>query len=950
MNSLKSLFVTAGQAPWLDYLRHDLVENGTLANLIANDGLRGLTSNPSIFEKSIGHDQYYVGAIERIQAGGDHGVSALYEELAVADIRAAADVLRAVYTESLRADGYVSLEVSPYLAHDTTKTVAEADRLWRSVDRPNLMVKVPATEAGIPAIRQLIGRGININVTLLFSISAYERVVEAYISGLEDLLASDGNPAQVASVASFFVSRIDTAVEHALKARGGAAPKLEARIAIANAKLAYARSKALFAGPRWQRLAAAGARRQRLLWASTGTKNPALPDTIYVEQLVARDTVNTMPPATMDAFRDHGQVVPDSAEQDLDVAAANLDALAGVGISLDQITQDLVDDGVRQFADAFDGVLGAVARVRRQLAEGEVEALAVDAGSPAFADAYGKELEQWRRTGSIRALWAANAALWTGGDEGKWLGWLNVIDQELGGIAELQAFTGEVRARGTTDVVLLGMGGSSLGAEVLGAMLDPAGGTRVHVLDSTDPAQIAAVETAIDFASTLFIVSSKSGTTLEPCALLAYFLERARQYAGADAGRNFVAITDPDSALEKQARDLKFWRVFHGIPDIGGRFSVLSKFGLVLAAAIGIDVANLLRTAQPMVRSCAEDVPPAENPGIRLGVALGVAARDFHRDKITIVTSPGIATLGAWLEQLLAESTGKQGKGLVPVDGEKLTTPEHYGADRVFIAIDLAAEADKARRATLNALAKAGHPVIRITLPDAWHVGGEFFRWEIAVAVAGAVIGIDPFDQPEIDASKLWTRARMEQAAQQGGTPGEAPVISENGLALYAAPDDAEACGRHNSAAGCLRAHLARARSGVNYVALLAYLPRTREHAQQLQGLQAIIRDGTAAATCAGFGPRFLHATGQTYKGGPPTGVFLQVTCDDPSDIAVPGQRYSFGMVKQAQARGDLEMLRSRGRPALHVHLRDADGGLPALTEAVKLALRSNGQPDRGPR
>jgi transaldolase/glucose-6-phosphate isomerase len=363
MNPLKQL-EACGQSPWLDALKRSLIETGELRTLIERDGVKGVTSNPSIFEKAIGETREYVGAIKQFQAQGDHSVTAIYEHLAFADIRAAADVLRPVYDATQGRDGYISLECSPYLAGDTGATVAEALRLWTAVARPNLMVKVPATPAGLPAIQQLTARGLNINITLLFSVSVYEQVAEAYISGLEQWQRDGGDVSKIGSVASFFVSRIDTAVDKRLDKLGDsqAAERFRGKAAIANAKLAYARYKALFSGLRWQLLAASGARTQRLLWASTGTKNPAYKDTMYVEALTGRDTVNTIPPVTMDAFRDHGEVTPDAIEQDVEGARALLAGLERHGVSLKEITDELVADGVRLFADAFDKLLGAVAK------------------------------------------------------------------------------------------------------------------------------------------------------------------------------------------------------------------------------------------------------------------------------------------------------------------------------------------------------------------------------------------------------------------------------------------------------------------------------------------------------------------------------------------------------------------------------------------------------------
>jgi transaldolase/glucose-6-phosphate isomerase len=942
MNPLKQL-AACGQSPWLDYLKRSLVEKGDLRALIERDGLKGVTSNPSIFEKAIGESDEYTDALKAFQAEADHCVSAIYEHLALADIRAAADVLRSVYEETQGRDGYISLECSPYLANDTEGTVAEALRLWAAVARPNLMVKVPATPAGIPAIRRLTARALNINVTLLFAVSVYEDVVEAYISGLEDLHRGGGDIAKVGSVASMFVSRIDTAVDKQLGELEDRAlvDRLQGKAAIANAKLAYARYKALFATPRWQALAAAGARTQRLLWASTSTKNPAYPDTMYVEALVGRDTVDTIPPATMDAFRDHGKVTPDAVEQDTIEARTTLATLKQRGISLEAVTHDLIKEGVQKFADAFDDLFATIARRRRVVLYGEPPRLEIGPGSPEMKAAIDAEMEVWRKEGRIRRLWGGDASLWTGADENKWIGWLHVAETELEDLNQLNDFAREVKERAFTDIVLLGMGGSSLGPEVLAQTFGPQPGwSHFHMLDSTDPAQVDAIERAVDLSRTLFIVSSKSGSTLEPNIFTDYFFDRVRAVCGGErAGQHFVAITDPGSPLEQRAARLDFAHVFYGVPSIGGRYSVLSKFGLVPAAAMGLDVKRLLDAARQMERSCGPDVPPAENPGVKLGVALGVAGMRFGRDKLTIIASPAIADLGAWLEQLVAESTGKHGHGLIPLAGEPPTTPEHYGNDRFFAFLELDGQSDRSQREAVAALERAGHPVARIRVKDIWHIGQEFFRWEIAAAVAGAIIGIDPFDQPDVEASKEKTRALTEQYEKSHSLPKEEPVFHENGVALYADPRNAGEIGRHNTLSGYLKSHVHAGGRGGDYVALLAYIERNDAHARALTAVRALIRERTRAATCLGFGPRFQHSTGQLFKGGPNSGVFVQITCNNPADIDVPGHSYSFGVVKAAQASGDLEALVERGRRAVRVHLEDVDAGLVELGHAIELAL-----------
>ena len=949
MNPLKALN-DYGQVAWLDFLARRFIADGSLKRLVDGDGLTGVTSNPSIFEKAILGSSDYDSALKDAEEQGDLDVGSLFQRLAVEDIQNAADVLRPVHEATRYRDGYVSIEVSPYLAMRTEETIAEARQLWQAVGRKNLMVKVPATGPGLPAIRRLIGAGINVNITLLFSQEVYEQVVAAYLGGLEDFIARGGDPSRVASVASFFVSRIDTAVDNLLAARlretddpaeRDVLTGLRGKVAIANAKLAYQRYQRLFAGPRWEKLQAKGAHPQRLLWASTGTKNPEYSDVCYVEELIGPDTVNTMPQKTLDAFRDHGRLRP-SLEEDVDGARHVMATLARLGISIDDVTAKLLEQGVDLFADAADKLLGAVARKRAAALGSRLDrqSYKVDATLDA---AVNSTLEAWRVEGKVRRLWQRDASLWTGGDEMNWLGWLDVIDEQLGSPDHLTALALEVRQEGFSDVLLLGMGGSSLGPEVLGTSLGMQPGfPRLHVLDSTDPAQIRSFEKQLDLTKTLFIVSSKSGTTLEPNVFKQYFFEQAVQRLGREqAGQHFIAITDPGSELQQIAEQDRFRRIYFGMPSIGGRYSVLSDFGMVPAAVSGIDIQRLLASACKMVRSCAASVPPADNPGVLLGIIMGVLAQ-HGRDKLTIVASPGIAEFGAWAEQLIAESTGKSGQGLIPVEAEPLGPPGVYGDDRLFVYLRLDVEADSAQDTALEALAQAGQPVVRIALADRYQLGQEFFRWEMAVAVAGAVIGINPFDQPDVEASKIRTRELTAAYEQTGALPKEVPLIEAGGLKLFTDERNAralEAAGAGASLESYLQAHLERLGAG-DYFAVLAYLERNGAHMKALQQLRITVRDRWRVATCLGFGPRFLHSTGQAYKGGPSSGVFLQVTCDDAVDLDVPGHAYSFGVVKAAQARGDFGVLAERGRRALWVHLgTDTAAGLATLAGAIRRSL-----------
>ena len=947
MNALKALHAEQDQAVWLDFVARGFIAKGELKALVERDGLRGVTSNPSIFEKAIGHSDEYDASLKAVMEQGDARVIDLYEGMAVEDIQNAADVLRPVYEASDGADGYVSLEVSPYLALDTEATLAEARRLHQAVSRDNLMVKVPATPEGIPAIRQLTAEGISINVTLLFSQGAYEKVARAFVEGLEDRAKAGHDVSRIASVASFFISRIDSLVDKLLDEKIAAAndpasktalEALKGKVAIANAKLAYQRYRAIFSESTWQDLAQKGAKAQRLLWASTGTKNKAYSDVLYVEELIGPNTVNTMPPATMDAFRDHGQVRA-TIEADVEGARAVMSALANAGIDIEAVAKQLVDEGVQLFIDAADKLLGAVAGKRAALLghrlNGQSFATAED-----LEKATAEVVESWRASGAIRRLWAHDKTVWSGADEDKWLGWLRIVEDELEKAGQYADFADWVKGRGFSDAVVLGMGGSSLGPEVLSLTYgNREGFPKLRILDSTHPDEVRAVEAAVDLRNTLFIVASKSGSTLEPNVFRDYFLGRMKAEVGDRAGSHFVAITDPGSAMEQAAKDDQFEKIFYGVPQIGGRYSVLSAFGLVPAAAIGIDVAEFLDIARTMVRSCGPAVPPSENPGVRLGALLGAAALQ-GRDKVTLVASPAIASFGGWAEQLIAESTGKQGKGLIPIDGEPVDVPAAYGHDRVFVYLRLDGHAVTRQDEALRSLEREGHPVVRISLDKVEQLPQEFFRFEMATAVAGAVIGINPFDQPDVEASKVETKKLFSAAEESGSLPAETPLYEDGSIALYADLANAEALGpAADGLDPALHAHLGRLKAG-DYLALLAYLPRNEANHAVLQEARLALRDARHVATCLEFGPRFLHSTGQAYKGGPDTGVFLQITAEPAADLAIPGRKLGFATVVAAQARGDFSVLSERGRRALRVHIKgDLDAGLKRVAAALKAAI-----------
>ncbi len=939
-----------GQSIWFDYIRRGLITSGELKRMVEEDGLLGVTSNPAIFEKAIAGSSDYDSAMRKLAGEGLTSVKDIYERLAIEDIQLAADVLYSAYQKTGGRDGFVSLEVSPHLANDTEGTIQEATRLYAAVNRPNVMIKVPGTPAGFPAITELISRGINVNVTLLFSIAAYVKAAEAYMAGLEVLAQKSGDLSKVASVASFFLSRIDTLIDDRLGQmldkerdpdRRALLKSLVGKVAIASARIAYAHYRELVATPRWRALAEKGARSQRLLWASTSAKNPKYSKTKYVDELIGPDTVNTLPAETYNEFKAHGRPRPALIEnwvEKLEEAQQVFHALETVGISLNEATDQLLADGVKKFNDAFDQLLAAIDKKRASMVAGAPERRLYVLGQA--EKAVKEALDDWQNNSKVRRLWEGDASLWTNTDEGHWLGWIHVVDGQREHSEHLKRIAEDVRQAGFKHILLLGMGGSSLCPDVLSRTFGKIDGyPELLVLDSTVPAQVASFERRVDLRSTLFIVSSKSGTTTEPNVFKQYFFDRVSKVVGAnEAGSRFVAITDPGTPLHQLAKRERFRHIFFGVPSIGGRYSALSNFGMVPAAAMGLDVIRLLDRAEVMLHACSPYVPTHDNPGVTLGAILGTLAR-LGRDKLTLVASPSIARLGAWLEQLLAESTGKEGKGIIPIDGEELGPPEVYGDDRVFVYSALESDDTARDEAALTALERAGHPVVRLKLADLWDLGQEFLRWEFATAVAGSILGINAFNQPDVEASKLATRKLTAAYEKSGSLPEQTPLLRDGELSLFADPDNAQALGvgRNGRDVGdVLAAHIARLRPR-DYFAINAYIEMSDETFAELQAIRHAVRNAKRVATTVGYGPRFLHSTGQLHKGGPNTGVFLQITCDDAHDLPIPGQKYTFGVLKRAQAEGDFQVLAERGRRLLRVHLgADVIAGLKRLREIVE--------------
>lgn len=912
-----------GQSVWYDNLSRGLLLSGELQRMIDEDGVSGVTSNPTIFEKAINSERFYDHDLHVLVDSGLQ-VQEIYEELVLEDIRQAADALLPVYEASGGTDGFVSLEVSPHLAHDPAGTREQAIRLFQRAARKNVMIKIPATPKSLEVVPGLLADGVNINITLIFSLQQYRKAVEAYMNGIRQRIEAGREPATVASVASVFVSRVDTAIDEHLKqiidpARKAKARSLLGKTAVAHAKMIYALYKELFQGAAFSELRNRGARSQKIVWASTSTKNPEYSETLYVDELIGPETINTMPTATLVAFRNKGKVTG-RLEQGLEEARAVFPELEALGIDIDEIMESLLENGLQAFADSFDALLAGIAMKRTRLVRGWGHRSASLGDLQPKVDECLAALDKHQ---VAHAIWTGDASIWTNATEefgriAQRLGWLHAVETMAGETQRLREFADEIRRAGFTQAVLLGMGGSSLSTEVFATCFPPQEGfLDVKVLDTTVPAAILELEKSLDKDRTLFIVSSKSGTTIEVDSLFRYFWDRMESLKGPDIGSHFIAITDPGTSLGRLASEKGFRRRFLNPPDIGGRFSALSYFGLAPAALLGMDLDRLLMRAAQAVEASAQDVPALESQGVWLGAILAQAAL-AGRDKMTLILSPPIASFGCWLEQLVAESTGKQGTGILPIDGEPLGAPEVYGEDRLFVFLRM--DDSTIYDEKVSALEKSGHPVLTVRFHSPYDIGREMFRWEFATAVAAAILKINPFDEPNVTESKDLTKRALKTFQREKALP-EGEHISVHDTRLVET----------------LQEFLGLWQPG-DYVAFNAFLTPSQGNRDLLQSMRIFIRDRLKAATTVGFGPRYLHSTGQFHKGGTDKGLFIQITTRDVVDIDIPGAGYSFGILKSAQSLGDYEALKNKGRRIIRVHL-DHEQELVKLHNAF-LALR----------
>jgi transaldolase/glucose-6-phosphate isomerase len=907
-----------GQSIWYDNLQRSLIQDGTLKNRIEKREILGVTSNPSIFEKAISSSKDYHDDLQTMSWAGLSAEEMFYR-LAIKDIQDLADLFMPYFESTGGKDGFVSLEVNPKLAYDTQRTIDEALWLWETVDRPNLLVKIPATKEGLPAITEVIAAGVNVNVTLIFSRKRYIEVMDAYLQGLAKRLEAGEDISHIASVGSFFVSRLENKADGRLQKiidQGGEnaekAKSLLGKIAVENTRLAYQDYEAFFSSDRFKKLAEAGAMKQRPLWASTSTKNPNYSDIKYVESLVAENSVNTVPPETLDAFIDHGD--PEiTIYDDLDQAEKDFKALAELGISIDEITKELEDEGVQKFAESFNKLLAVI--------EDQKNKFRKNLGS--LAEKIPTEVEAFKSYDVIGRMHRTDPTIWTEEPDGQMtvqtrLGWLGLPDEGLALTDSLNKLLKDCRSEGYEKVLLLGMGGSSLAPETISLVLgDKISGLTLEILDSTIPAQVREAEAWVDYEKTVFIVASKSGTTTETLSLYQYFWEKSEAVLGDRRPLHFIAITDPGSKLAKMGQSSGFRAVFTANPNVGGRYSALSHFGLVPAALMGVDLERFLCQAHEMTKNFSATNPVELNLGALLGIVVGLGDSS-GKDKLTILADERLKPVGAWLEQLVAESSGKQGRGIVPVNEESLLAPENYRMDRLFVYLRETGEHDD----FVGALENRGHTVVSLDVTDPYELAAQFYLWEIVIAVACGIIGVNAFDQPDVQDNKNRTKEKISRYQETGVLEEPEAIWERGGTKVFGV--DFDGLSTCESVGDVIEKFIKLSKDG-DYIALNAYLPRNKKTKEKLQTLRKYILQESGRATTLGFGPRFLHSTGQLHKGGANNGVFIQITQDDPSDLPIPGLDYSFGVLARAQALGDLEALLARDRRAIRIHLGPED-------------------------
>lgn len=900
-----------GHSIWYDNIRRDLLLDGTIQRYIDTGMISGITSNPSIFKRAIVESHTYDRSLKNMAWAGMTS-EAIYEQLAVEDIQRAADLLYPIYKHTEGNDGYISLEVDPGLAHDSNATIREAQRLWNLIERPNLMVKIPATRAGIPAIRQAITLGINVNVTLIFSRKRYEDVIEAYLAGLEDRLQQSLPLDQIASVASFFVSRFDTKIDQQLKELPASETDgLFGKAAVANARIAYRSYQEIFSGERFHRLVQKGARIQRPLWASTSTKDPVYSDVMYVEELIGPDTVDTVPPATLIAFDDHGTAA-DMLSQPQPVDDDVIARLSSLDIDLEIVAQELETEGVAQFQQAFTEML-EVLEVQRKKAQAQLGNLHVPVK---------ERLLSMASSGIVEKMFAKQADLWTDSLEGQQeiairLGWLDAPQKGFALIDDLEQIYQGLQGDGFKQVLLIGMGGSSLAAEVMSRILGTReNGLELRILDATDPAQVAETFRWAKARKTVYLISSKSGSTAEVMAGFSYAWRQLVEQGVENPGDSFIAVTDPNTSLQKLAQERGFRAILNADPTVGGRYSALTAFGLLPAALLGVSLPGLLKEAAATQALCRPSDAIGTNPGAVLGAILGEAF--LHgRDKLTILADETWLSFGSWVEQLIAESSGKDGKGILPVDMEPTIAADQYLPDRIFVYLRIDGKLDQ----KAQALMEAGHPCLILDVNGEYSFVSEFYRWEFATAAACAMMGVNAFDQPNVQDSKIRTKQKIKNLQTTGTLEWGSPLWEDAKSRVFSN----QKLDISTSDLSMIIKEYLQDVGGTDFIAINAFVQRNDKNLGVLQGFRKKIVTDTHSATTLGFGPRFLHSTGQLHKGGKNNGYFIVLTNEDQEDIAIPSDGISYQQLVHAQALGDMEALNASGRRILHIHIKKQD-------------------------
>lgn len=950
MNKLIELLEN-GQSYWLDNLTRGKITSGELKMRVEEQGLRGITSNPSIFNKAITSGTDYDAQITKLVKEGKNP-SQIYDALTIKDVQDACDILYPVFEKSGGMDGFVSLEVPPYLARDTEGTMKEVRRLSKAVDKKNCLIKIPGTKEGVPAIQQMLFEGININITLLFSVEGYDAVAQAYINAIKLRLKEGKSIDKIISVASVFISRIDVLTDQLLdqyiipnteNKNIHSTHLLTGRAGIATARICYQQYKEMFCDEEWKKLEKQGAHVQRLLWASTSNKDPLADDLRYVESLIGKDTINTLPDKTIKDFANHGIIKKDAIEQDLDSAYSLYGELNKIGVDISFITQQLENDGIQSFLKDYNKLLINLADKRLKILGDDVSTQQISSGKfDAQVKAAYTSIDERQ---VARLLFNKDPHLWKKDPEqiqsiSERMGWLSLADHSRKNSEMIITFVDSVIKEGYTDAVVLGMGGSSLCSEVTRQTFDTVDGyLQLLVLDNTDPEAILAIESKINLEKTVFIVASKSGSTEETLCFFHYFYQQLINKKYANPGKNFIAITDDDTPLVKLAKEFKFRAVFINPPYLGGRYSVLSDFGLVPMALMGIDIKAVLESTRQMENSC-DSVPTISNPAVSLGVALGIYQKN-GRDKVTFILSSSISSFGYWVEQLIAESTGKEGKGLIPIHGETIGTPENYGNDRVFIHMYIPSDNNKADEKKIKALEEAGHPIVRIKMSNKMAIGGEYYRWEVAVATSGVVMSINPFDQPNVEESKKNTNDLLEAWSKEGDFKIAEPLLKIDNMAIYGGKEThILSLNKYKSLVDIINGFTAMANPN-DYIALLPYFMMTDSRMRLLHEWRQALRDKLTVATTLLTGPRYLHSTGQLHKGGPNSGLYIILIGEETPNLDIPSEKFGFATLHEAQALGDFRSLDNKGRRVIRINLgNNIDENLVKLMNALKDAQK----------